>query len=141
VAEATYPGSKQPVKQYLKKEAVPPVELGPPFRQYRIRGQDKARIVNMYTVGQLAEALGRKAVTIRRWENEGVIPVAPFTAPSEFKQGTRRLYSEAHVLGIIDIAREEGILDDLGKKVGRTNFRDKTRKLFEELLLDHQKGN
>lgn len=140
MTEANYPGSKQPVKQYPKKDPPPPVELGEPFRQYRIRGRDKSEIINMYTIGQLAAVLGRTPVTIRRWEREGVIPVAPFTAPSEHKEGVRRLYSEAHMLGIVNIAREEGLLDSLTKKVGGTKFKVRVKALFEELLLDNQKG-
>lgn len=128
-----YPGSKQPVKQYPAKlpRVIPsaPEELGEPFRYYRVLD----KVTGMYTVGQLARALGRKSVTIRRWETLGTIPVAPFIAPSEVKEGQRRLYSHAHVLGMIQIAEEEGVLQDLAKKITETKFQERVLALFEDL--------
>ncbi len=44
---------------------------------YRIAGVDK----ELFTVGQLAKALGRKAITIRMWESQGWIPKATYRTP------------------------------------------------------------
>lgn len=128
--ESYYPGSKTPKKQYPGGKArLHDIELPEPFRVYRVKGV----LVDMFTIGQLAALLGRKAVSLRRWEAEGTIPLAPFTAPSDDPRGRRRLFSEAHVVGILKIAAEEGLLDDLTIKISETKFRPRVLELFKEL--------
>lgn len=60
--------------------------------------------VQLYTVGQVAKALGRKPGTIRMWELKGWIPKATYRSPApkaETLKGKtpkgRRLYSQAQV--------------------------------------------
>lgn len=72
---------------------------------YRISGED----VEMFTVGELARALGRKPGTIRMWESRGWIPRAKFRTPAP--QGPqlpnaptkgRRLYSRSQVEFLVE---------------------------------------
>jgi hypothetical protein len=61
-------------------------------------------MVELFTVGQLAKVLGRKAVTIRAWESQGTLPGATFRSappcneqlPGRMPVG-RRLYSRDQV--------------------------------------------
>lgn len=126
-----YPGSKTPKKQYPGKPKPPerPSEIGDPFRLVRYRN----RVIEGYTLGQLARMLGRKPVTIRRWESEGVIPAAPFELPGADVRGKRRLYSREHMEGILEIATEEGVLGNTACKISETDFTKRLITLFEEL--------
>ena len=128
-----YPGSKTPKKQYPGTPAqlpASPPEIGDPFRLVRYRGW----VIEGYTLGQLARMLGRKPVTIRRWESEGVIPAAPFELPGAGgdDRGKRRLYSREHMEGILEIATEEGVLSTTCK-ISETDFTTRIVALFEEL--------
>lgn len=131
-----YPGSTQRIKRHTPEEGeqgwtdfVLQETVGLP-KIYTVNGKD----VEFYTVGQLAQALGRKAVTIRKWENDGVIPVATFNAPSDDPRGRRRLYTKEQVVGMVQIAKEEGILTETWKPINKTDFSKRVKELFERLL-------
>lgn len=133
-----YPGSKTPRKSYQEKPSPPPPELGEPYGFYPVKG--RKGVWPMYTLGQLAAALLRKPVTLRRWESQGIIPRAPYLVRgisnldgTRDKRGDRRLYGLAHIQGIVNIAAEEGLLDDLTKKIKETGFTEKVTALFREL--------
>ena len=102
--------------------------LGKP-REYQVNGKD----IKFYTIGQLAHALNRRPVTLRKWESEGIIPMAQFIAPSDTPNGRRRLYTREQVEGIIRIAEDEGILADTWKPIKKTRFTSRVISLFEEL--------
>src|SRR5262245_54767460 len=87
-------------------------------RVYTVGGVD----VDFFTTGQLAKALGRKPGTIRKWENDGTIPVTWYNSPSDDPRGRRRLYTRDMVEGIVYIAKEEGILVDSWKSIRKTDF-------------------
>lgn len=90
--------------------------------------------VEFFTIGQLAAAIGRKPVTLRKWEADGVIPTSGYVKPSKSKdpRGRRRLYSRAQCEGILRIAYEEGIMA-ADKKASVQGFATKVRALFDEL--------
>lgn len=90
-----------------------------------------------YFVGQLAKALNRSSVTLRRWESDGTIPTSTYSAPSYSGdiRGRRRIYSREQVEGIVRIAAEEGLLDP-AKRVNSTNFSARVRALFKDLAHD-----
>lgn len=100
---------------------------------YTVGGQD----VDFFTVGQLAKALGRKPVTIRKWEADGIIPVTWYHTPSNDARGRRRLYTRTMVEGIIQIAKEEEILVDTWRSIRKTHFQARVRELFERLLNEN----
>lgn len=128
----TYPGSRQrkdaPRPEIRAKDN--PFEGMKP-RTYTVKGVE----VEFFTVGQLAAALGRKAVTIRKWEHDGIIPRATFQAPNPKKddRARRRLYSRAQAEGIVQIAVEEGLMIS-ATKVSRTRFTERVIDLFRELM-------
>lgn len=121
----TYPGSKEPIGHRAKVEKQ--IEAWEEkSRILTVNGHD----VEFFTIGQLAMALNRKPVTIRVWERDGVIPKAMFRMPSKDARGKHRLYTRKQVEGMIQIAREEGMLYDLSKKISTTNFSARVIELF-----------
>lgn len=45
---------------------------------YRIKGED----IELFTVGELARAIGRRPVTVREWERRGWIPKSNYRTPA-----------------------------------------------------------
>ncbi|HET7110146.1 MAG TPA: MerR family transcriptional regulator [Gemmatimonadales bacterium] len=99
-----YPGSDREIGDRL--EPPEPVDWGKP-KMFKI-GPD---LREFYTVGQLAAALHRSPVTIRKWERLGYIPIASFRTPGQVRQKARRLYSREQLEIIVSIAADEGLMD------------------------------
>lgn len=127
-----YPGSKREKKSYPGKTRPSMPELGDPYKRVKY----KNTVLDVFTIGQLATALGRKAVTLRKWETDGVIPLAPFELPGTDARGRRRLYSREHMEGILQIAIEEGVMDNLTVKIKETKFSERVLELFERLAKE-----
>lgn len=72
--------------------------------------------MEMYTLGSLAEALGRPIITIRAWMKAGYLPVSPYRLPARVdkhghtRQG-RRLYSKPMIEAAVEVFRSAGILE------------------------------
>lgn len=141
---AFYPGSKMSVKTYEQPEEVTEsneetVTLSNP-RIALLNGVE----TKFYTIGELARLLNRQSVTIRKWEAEGIIPKATFIAPSGDKRGKRRLYTEDQILGLIQIAKEEGVFEPSArgawKSITETQFRTKAIELFRRLNEANKKS-
>lgn len=88
-----------------------------------------------FTIGQLGMALGnRSANTLRAWEKEAILPKSPYVKPSPDPRGRRRMYTRAMVEGLIQIAKEEGVLwPHKGTRLSETQFRVKAAQLFKSL--------
>lgn len=95
-------------------------------RQFVVAGQ----LRDFYLIGHLAKALNRRPVTLRKWERDGTIPKSKYVAPSDDPRGRRRLYTREQVEGIIKIAKEERILDNLNAPITKTRFTERVRELF-----------
>ncbi len=64
--------------------------------------------VKMYTVGTLAQALGKTTQTISSWERKGYVPESPFRA-----RGDVRLYSQEMIEVVVETLKGRPIrLDD-----------------------------
>lgn len=88
-----------------------------------------------FSIGQLSKALSRSPNTLRAWEREGMIPKSPFVKPSADPRGRRRMYTRAMVEGMVQIAREEGVLfPHKGVKLSETQFQKRVLELFQKLL-------
>jgi hypothetical protein len=89
-----------------------------------------------FAIGQLGKALGnRSAVTLRKWERDGILPKSPYTKPSSDPRGRRRMYTRDMVEGLVIIAREEKVLwPDKGRRLSETNFQTRALSLFQKLL-------
>jgi hypothetical protein len=138
-----YPGSRMKVKIYPDEPVINVTVAGDTIpgtpRRYTVAGNE----TEFWTTGVLAEVLNRKSVTIRKWENEGIIPKSLFTSPSPDPRGKRRLYTREMILGIRDIASEEGILEPNSrgkwKAVEGTEFRNRVARLFKEISENYKK--
>lgn len=91
--------------------------------------------VELFTISQLAEVLNRRPVTIRTWEQKGIIPRATFVKPGINKdpRGRRRLYSRQQVEALVAIADEEGLLVDVHKQISKTQFQAKALSAFKRI--------
>jgi hypothetical protein len=129
-----YPGSNRKKRQYEEPEPEKPElddlpDLGK-SHYYLVNNQPLA----LYRIGSIARALNRKSVTIRKWEQEGVIPVSPYKMPGVDPRGQRRLYTKEQIESLRQIAYEEGVLypNEQGrwKHIETTNFKAKAAKAF-----------
>ena len=128
-----YPGSKmKPEARVPDPEPEPEIEW-PKGRILTIQGFE----VECFTTGQLANLLGgRKAVTIRAWEAEGILPKSGYYVPGRDGdvRGRRRYYTRAQVEGVLDIARQEGVLYPSTRiSISRTAFTGRVTDLFLDL--------
>jgi hypothetical protein len=131
-----YPGSSRKIKHYDDLPEDPDadselLDIGK-GRTFLVEGRPR----ELYTLGALAKALNRASVTIRKMEQEGVIPQATLKLPSHDERGTRRLYTTEQILGLRQAAEEEGILfpnaNGKWKSIEGTSFREKALKVFRE---------
>lgn len=89
-----------------------------------------------FSIGQLGRALGNRSPnTLRAWEREGILPKSPYVKPSQDPRGRRRMYTRQMVEGLVDIARDEGVLwPDKGIRLSDTKFAERAKALFEHLV-------
>lgn len=124
-----YPGSKQKKRSVTKRQPKGGWEDIPKL-SYGVGDE----IIDFYTVGTLAEMLGRKAQTIRKWENLGYIPESRFRTPGRTKHGQKRIYTRPMIEGIVKIAHEEGIVGNTtNRNVSATKFAERVTALFKEM--------
>lgn len=128
-----YPGSKMKRAVREPDPEPEPEVLWPKGKIFTISGYE----VECFTTGQLAAMLGgRKAVTIRAWEAEGILPSSGYAMPGRDGdvRGRRRYYTRAQVEGVLDIARAEGVLYPSTRiSIKKTGFTDRVRSLFLDL--------
>jgi hypothetical protein len=103
-----YPGSRERRQTVASAPAsgVQEDQLGKPLILV-LRGRD----TEFFTIGQVAAAIGRKAGTLRAWENKGVLPTSGYTKPSDDPRGRRRLYTRPQAEGIIRLAKSHNVMD------------------------------
>jgi len=137
IAKEFYPGSRQMIVRHPNRTAEEnrktSIGVDPEWdhkpRKYTSGGEER----EFFTIGHLALALGRRPVTIRLWEREGVIPKATYQVNSESKNGRRRLYTRAQVEGLVKLAVEEGILISHQRPISTTQFTARSIELFKSL--------
>jgi hypothetical protein len=129
IAQQYYPGSRRPIKTVPAAPARRTPTEGLKSRTYVIRG----RSIEFFTIGQLAVALNRRPVTIRKWEHDGILPKSQYATPSDDPRGRQRLYTKEQVEGIVKIAIEEKVFDPYRPNFKGSNFTTKVVALFKEL--------
>jgi hypothetical protein len=135
IGEQFYPGSTRPIVRHpnrLHTKAAPSAaDWDAKPRKYVVAGVE----TEFYTLGNLAQALGRQSVTIRKWEREGIIPKSTYQSPGrdDDPRGRRRLYTREQIEGIVRIAHEEGVLVSHQKPLKATNFTVRVVDLFKRL--------
>lgn len=88
------------------------------------------RVVELYSIGELAFRVGRSTETVRKWEIAGVIPATCFRD----KEGCR-MYTLEMINLIVDTATECQVAR--GRRITSHNFPEKLAKKWEPLLLDY----
>ncbi len=128
-----FPGSNTPLdieeKRAKQQEESDQWDLKPMF--FTVKGKK----TEFFPIGALALALGgRKAGTIRAWEQEGIIPRPVFVKPSKDPRGRRRMYTRAMVEGLVKIAKEEGVFWPRREvRLTETQFPQRALELFQSL--------
>lgn len=127
-----YPGSRERRQvNHVPGEDDDLPELGP-GTVHIVQGIE----VEFWGIRVLASVLNRQPVTIRGWENGGILPAPTFSKPGRHgdQRGRRRLWTRAQILGIWKIAREEGVLDPGPRvNIAKTQFTPRVTALFEQL--------
>lgn len=122
-----YPGSKK-VRRAVAKPPDPWDSL--PHLDLPYKGETR----RFYTVGVLAEKLGRQPQAIRKWERLGYLPMTRYRTNSRRVNGQKRLYTREQIEGIVRIATEEGVIGgETNRNVSATEFPAKVAKLFKSL--------
>ena len=93
-----------------------------PYKLAEINGEQ----VKMYYIGTLAKRLNRTTVSIRIWEDKGIIPETWFRD----KFG-KRLYTSEQIEAIVHSAEVNDI--KCGRSLTRSNFSEDCHKAFESL--------
>ena len=78
--------------------------------------------VEFFEIRTLAMALNRSTITIRSWEDKGVLPLSRYRTQAPHRQtgrGTepmgRRLYTRYQIDIVVDAARRTGVMDNHSK--------------------------
>jgi hypothetical protein len=114
-ADEYYPGSKRK-RRDTEKKTRSDLEIKSWDSRPYVKPLPNGKDIELFTLGALAEALGRPIITVRHWTKEGYIPQAPYRLPAkEDKNGTlrkgRRLYSRAMIEAAVEIFDKNGLLD------------------------------
>lgn len=99
-------------------------------RKYVVNGHE----MELFPIGALARAINRRPRTIHAWEYKGWFPAPLLRSPRKAKDGIpgQRLYSRAFIEGVIEIANDEGIIDEWSANICATDFVERVFELFEE---------
>jgi hypothetical protein len=130
------PGKRAPVN----RDAAESTELGAegwdekPIK-YMFKGGER----EFFTISHLAAALGKSVVTIRSWEQKGVMPPTPYRSPrprggmlpGKPTKG-KRLWTREQIKGILEIAESEGVI--LNGKPPTKHFAQTVLEFYRTLL-------
>lgn len=106
-----YPGSKRKRKEKKVVEPKSTTWDANPRSTLLPNGKE----IDLFTIGALAEALGRPVITLKLWMNEGHLPTSPYRLPTKTdkngneRQG-RRLYSKSMIESAISTFTKFGVL-------------------------------
>lgn len=113
-----YPGKKKPKNRPLKKEAQ--TKSDDPFRGVAKKvATINGKQMELYTVGAVAQILGRRAQTVRKWEHKGWIPAPTYrtskASGAELVNTDRkgyRLYSREQVQVLLTALEQNNLMGD-----------------------------
>jgi hypothetical protein len=111
-----YPGSKRKRRDSAPPKTVEHVSIQQWDAKPQVKTLPNGKDVELFTVGALAQALGRPFVSIRVWNEKGYLPKAPYRLPTkknvhgEDHKG-RRLYSRAMIEAAVQLFDKAGLLE------------------------------
>ncbi len=128
------PGKREPVNR-----GPSPLESVPVWDEKPIKYMFKGEEREFFTISHLATALGKSVVTIRSWEQKGVIPPTPYRSPQP-RGGMlpgkptkgKRLWTRDQINGILAIAIDEHVI--LNGKPPTKHFAERVLDLYRTLL-------
>lgn len=88
----------------------------------------------LYYIGALAQALGKEPVTIRRYIRLRTIPDSSYrTKPIEgtLSDSGRRLWTQEQIEALVQIAKEEGMMEEKRKQVIPQQFSGRVHALWK----------
>jgi len=106
--ESTAQKRERQTDERRKARAEEDWDAHPIRRTIKVNGQPVT--VELFTIGALGKALGKKPVTLRKWMARGWLPQAQFRERLIGGAGQRRYWSRQQVEVIHRIAKEEGII-------------------------------
>ena len=107
-----YPGSKRKRREPAKPEVIPETDWdAKSYKKTLPNGKD----IEMFTIGSLANALGRPLITVRAWIKEGYLPASPYRLPTKKNVNGedhlgRRLYSRPMIETAVELFDKAGLL-------------------------------
>lgn len=107
-----YPGSKKKRSQPKPKE--PAIREDSEFQPRNIT-LPNGKVVEMFTIGALAEAINRPLITLRLWMTEGHLPLSPYQLPATVNKNGKehngkRLYSRKMIEAAVEVFTRFGVL-------------------------------
>lgn len=111
-----YPGSKR--KRRETEKTAPTVKEEKTWDSSpRITTMPNGQDMELFTLGALADALGRPVITVRDWVRKSYLPTAPYRLPAvNNKNGDphngKRLYSRAMIDSAVEIFGKAGLLGE-----------------------------
>ena len=90
--------------------------------------------IDLFTIGALAEALGRPVITLKLWMDEGHLPTSPYRLPTKTdkngkERAGRRLYSRSMIESAIAVFSKFGVLHV--KRIDWAKYRKVTEQIAE----------
>lgn len=130
------PGKREPVN---RSSTTPSRDDPLPWDERSTSFKYKGVDTEFFTISNLSLALQRAPVTIRAWENRGLLPKSPYRSPKPRRETIpgrspkgKRLWTREQIEGILRIAREENVI--LNGKSPNQRFANRVTQLFTQLL-------
>lgn len=125
-----YPGSKRKRRETKVDEEKNTTWDSRPRPTTLPNGKD----IDLFTIGALAEALGRPVITLKLWMDEGHLPTSPYRLPTKLdkngkERAGRRLYSRSMIESAIAIFTKFGVLHV--KRIDWVKYRKVTEQIAE----------
>ena len=111
-----YPGSKRKRRPLHPEAKRPKVkEEGSWDSNPQIKKLPNGSVVELFSAGAFALALGRPLVTVRLWERKGYIPRAPYRLKSMLVDGVKkpgwRMYSRTMIVATLEAFEARGLIE------------------------------
>lgn len=144
-----WPGSKPPVNRPSLFEEVPRPKPEDAWDYKPVVFVYGGRSREFFTIRHLSAALNRSPVTIRGWENKGLLPKSPYRSPAP-KRATlpdagppkgKRLWTRAQIEGLLRIAAQSGCIVDEKQSKPNEEFTLKATELFLTLMKEEENVN
>ena len=132
--DLNYPGKRVPINRKEEPAPVEPQGWDENPVHYKFKGVDR----EFFTISHFAAALGKAPVTIRSWENKGLLPRSPYRSPRP-RRGSipgiaakgKRLWTREQIEGTLRIASEEKVI--LNGKTPTKRFAQRVTELYISL--------